>query len=72
MTGSEIIRKARETKGYTLRELGRISGISSGEISQIENDPDRIPTLFVIKSLSKSLDIDRSAFVETYFGQIDG
>ncbi len=53
------VKKAREAKGYTHRELAKIADIKSpGEISQIENANRKNPSAITIKKIAKALSLD--------------
>lgn len=56
----EIIAIARESKGWTLRDLERNSGVSNALISQIETgkikDPGFARTVQILDALGVSLD----------------
>jgi transcriptional regulator with XRE-family HTH domain len=53
----EIIKKAREQKGWTQAELAKLCELSAMYISQIEKG-DRVPKVRVCRLLSKTLDLD--------------
>lgn len=56
----EALRKAREQAGLSLRDLSRLSGMSSGYLSQIETgarkDPGFKTVLLLAKSIGVSMD----------------
>ncbi len=56
---AELIRRQRQTKGYTLRGLGKQVEIDAGYLSKIENNKfDRPPTRKAIAKLAEVLEID--------------
>lgn len=54
MTVGEIIRKLRQEKGYSLRKLADLTGVSPATISQIENNKTS-PNLILLKNISEAL-----------------
>lgn len=56
MTLGAQLKSAREKKGYTLKQLSEISGLSIGFISQVERGQTD-PSLSSLKSLANSLDV---------------
>lgn len=54
------IRAIRESKGYTLKQLSELSGLSIGFISQVERSQTE-PSLASLKKLSAALDIKMQA-----------
>nr|DAH16641.1 MAG TPA: helix-turn-helix XRE-family like protein [Caudoviricetes sp.] len=53
----------RTAKGYSLRELEEISGVSKTTINNIENGKAN-PTIETLLLLAKALDVDLSALFE--------
>lgn len=56
MTLGAQLKTAREKKGYTLKQLSEISGLSIGFISQVERGQTD-PSLSSLKNLATSLDL---------------
>ena len=56
MTLGAQLKTAREKKGYTLKQLSEISGLSIGFISQVERGQTD-PSLSSLKNLATALDI---------------
>ena len=57
MNIGEIIKSSRERAGISMRELGRLSGVNSSEISKIESGLRPSPNLKTLKKLCRYLDI---------------
>lgn len=55
------VRKYRELKGWTLRELARRSGVAPSTISDIENER-WVPTIRILSKLAKALGISEDYF----------
>lgn len=53
----------RTAKGYSLRELEKISGVSKTTINNIENGKAN-PTIETLLLLAKALDVELSALLE--------
>lgn len=53
----QYIRKIREEKGFSTRELARRSGVSQPYLSQLENGKTNNPSIEVLKKLAKGLDV---------------
>lgn len=53
----------RIAKGYSLRELEELSGVSKTTINNIENGKAN-PTIDTLQLLAKALDVDISALFE--------
>ncbi|WP_035349232.1 helix-turn-helix domain-containing protein [Heyndrickxia ginsengihumi] len=60
----DIIKKKREEKNWTLRELSDVSGISMSYISMLERGLKKFPSVKVIKKLAKSLDFSQEQLLE--------
>lgn len=56
------VRELRTARGMTLEALGRISGLSKGLLSKIENFR-AVPSLPVLATLARALDIDLATLV---------
>ena len=54
---SEYIKNARIEKGYSIRQLARLSGVDKSTISKIESEKVNNPRLIIIKTLCRYLDI---------------
>ena len=50
------LRKMRGDRGYTVRGLGELAGVSGAAVSAIENKP-HMPSLAMIEKLAKALDV---------------
>lgn len=53
----------RTAKGYSLRELERLSGVSKTQINDIENGKTN-PTMETLKLLAKALDVEIFDLIE--------
>lgn len=58
MTLGERLKATRESRGLTLRELERLSGVSNATISQIETGRNPNPTAITISRLAKALGVE--------------
>lgn len=54
----ELIKNAREEKGYSARELAKLCDISHTEISNIESGKRVKPAILTLKAFEKYLDLD--------------
>ncbi|HLS22310.1 MAG TPA: helix-turn-helix transcriptional regulator [Pseudogracilibacillus sp.] len=63
-TIGEFIRKKREEKHISLRELAKQTGVSPAYISQLENNYRTNPTSHVLRSLAEGLQIPFEQFIE--------
>jgi transcriptional regulator with XRE-family HTH domain len=52
------LRKAREDRGMTLRQVERETGINNAHVSQVENGIIRRPDLALLYALASAYDID--------------
>ena len=51
------IRELRRQRGISLRDLARRSGVSKAYLSQLENDPDRKPSVDVVLRVAAALGV---------------
>lgn len=51
------LRALRQSRGISLSELARQSGVSKGYLSQIENDVSRSPSLKIVQRLAGALNL---------------
>ncbi|OAJ72450.1 DNA-binding protein [Brevibacillus sp. SKDU10] len=65
-TLGELIREKRANMGLSLSELGRMTGISKGVLSKIENDETKRPELRTLKPIADVLDIPYEQIIEWY------
>ncbi|MBG9789326.1 helix-turn-helix domain-containing protein [Brevibacillus laterosporus] len=65
-TLGELIKEKRIEMGISLSELGRMTGISKGVLSKIENDETKRPELRTIKPLVDTLKLPYENIVELY------
>ena len=54
----ELIKNAREEKGYSARELAKLCDISHTEISHVEKGQSVKPAILTLKAFEKYLDLD--------------
>lgn len=57
------LRALRQSRGMSLSELARRSGVSKGYLSQIENETSRSPSLKIMQRLSRALELPVTALV---------
>lgn len=58
MNFGEYIKKMRNKKGLSSRELARRAGVSQAYLSQLETGKNNNPTAEIISKISKALDVD--------------
>lgn len=64
MEFGEQLKKLRESRGYSLRQLAMRSGVSFGQISKIENGTRGVPKPDTIEKLAKGLGVDYDYLME--------
>jgi transcriptional regulator with XRE-family HTH domain len=58
----EVLREARLEAGLSLRDLSKLTGMASGELSQIETGRRRVdPAFSVVMRVARSLGVDLGA-----------
>lgn len=57
-TFGSLLRKKREEKNLSIRQLAKITGVSPAYISQLENNYRNNPTPRVLRALCAGLGID--------------
>ena len=62
------VRATREATGWSIRELGRQSGISNAQLSQLEGGLSNNPTFGTVCAIAKALDVSVGYLV----GETDG
>lgn len=60
----EYVKALRKKRGYTLKQLSALSGLSDAQISRIENSSRGIPKLDNLKKLAKALDVPPDSLLE--------
>lgn len=65
-----IVAKMRKDKEIKLQELSKKSGVSIGVISDLENGKDKIPNLYTLIALARTLEIKNDEFLQIIFGEI--
>lgn len=58
-----FLRKMREQKKLSIRQLAKFTGVSPAYISQLENNYRKNPTPHVLRSLCEGLEIDYEQFL---------
>ncbi len=66
MSLGERLRKAREQKGLSLRELARQAGIRYATISELENEKRTAMTTDTAKALARALGVSIDYLVGTW------
>lgn len=61
----EIIRENREKKRLTLRELSALTGVSAPYLSLLERGIKRDPSVTILRSIAKALDLTEDQLLET-------
>ena len=59
-----LIKKVRKEKNISLRKLCRMTGISSGHLSRIENG-ETMPTILTIERIAIALKVDSKELYKT-------
>ena len=59
-----LIRKIREEKGISINQLSKMTGISKGHLSRIENQ-ETMPTILTIERIAIALKIDSKELYKT-------
>ncbi|NLC47233.1 MAG: helix-turn-helix transcriptional regulator [Firmicutes bacterium] len=62
MTVGELIKKLRDQKGFSQRQLALYSGVSNTEISKIESGERKNPNPEILKKIASALNIDYTVF----------
>ncbi len=57
---SEMIKRRRKEKGYTLSELSRKTGVSKSYLSYLERNMKKNPSIDVVKRIFLTLDLPLS------------
>lgn len=65
-----FVSKTRKDKGMKLQELSQKSGVSVGVISDLENGKEKIPNLYTLIALAKTLEFSNGEFLELIFGEV--
>ena len=60
----KTIKKERELSKLTVSELSRLSGVSVGVISSLENNKGKIPSVENLYKITKELGVDMGVLVE--------
>ncbi len=59
-----LVRKIREQKGISISQLSKITGISKGHLSRIENQ-ETMPTILTIERIAIGLNVDSKELYKT-------
>ena len=59
-----LIRKIREEKGISINQLSKMTGISKGHLSRIENQ-ETMPTILTIERIAIALKVDSKELYKT-------
>ena len=66
-----LIRQERKKQEINIQELSAKSGVSVGVISDLENQKkEKIPNLYTLVALARTLKISNTAFIRLIFGNI--
>ncbi|MCY9666713.1 transcriptional regulator [Paenibacillus alginolyticus] len=60
----DFVKTLRKKRGYTLKQLAELSGVSDAQISRIENGSRGVPKLENLKNLAKALDVPADSLLE--------
>jgi len=63
-TLSEVIRWRRVTRGYSLRDVEKLTGMTSAAISQIETGHTKNPSFQSVVKLARALTLSISSLAE--------
>ena len=59
------LKKLRESKGYTLRDVEKITGISNAHLSQLEGSRVKQPSPIHLHKLAKAYEVEYKTLMET-------
>lgn len=59
-----LLRKIREEKGISINQLSKMTGISKGHLSRIENQ-ETMPTILTIERIAIALKVDSKKLYKT-------
>lgn len=65
-----LVKQARNEQNLRIQDVSQRSGVSSGAISDLENGKEKIPNLYTLVALAKTLNISNHDFIRTIFGEI--
>lgn len=65
----EMIRTARNNKGWSMAQLAEKSGISSSLISDLENNKGKVPNIFTLISIARALNLSDDEFITGFWQQ---
>jgi transcriptional regulator with XRE-family HTH domain len=60
------IKQVREAKGFTVRQLSELSGISKSQITRIENN-QQIPSIETLCRVAHALEVDEKGLYEYHY-----
>ena len=58
------IRRVRKLRGLTIEQLAGLTQSSMGYISELENNPQRSPSLKKLRAFAEALEIDEGALLD--------
>jgi transcriptional regulator with XRE-family HTH domain len=58
------IRRIRKLRGLTLEQLARLTQSSISYISELENNPQRSPSLKKLRAFAEALEVDEAALLD--------
>lgn len=65
----EMIKTARNNKGWSMAQLAEKSGISSSLISDLENNKGKVPNIFTLISIARALNLADDEFIKGFWNQ---
>jgi transcriptional regulator with XRE-family HTH domain len=58
------IRRLRKLRGLTIEQLAGLTHSSMGYISELENNPQRSPSLKKLRAFAQALDVDEASLLD--------
>jgi transcriptional regulator with XRE-family HTH domain len=58
------IRRIRKLRGLTIEQLASLTRSSMGYISELENNPQRAPSLKKLRAFAEALEVDEGALLD--------
>lgn len=60
-----LVRRLRESKGYSTQRLAEMAGINAGYLNRMENGKKKRPSIIVIEDLADALGVDTEVLLST-------
>ncbi len=66
----DFVKKGREDKGWSMSKLAEESGVSSSLISDLENKKGKMPNIFTLIVIAKTLELPDETFVNAIWDSV--